>query len=184
MDRPDGGSMKAIERLKALEEAGIALDEVGAIKVDEFSKTAVDHIYAIGDVTERLNLTPVALAEAEAFANTVYRDKPTAMDYANVAAAVFSQPPIGSVGLTEDQARETFPIKDFGRRDCGFCGFPTFPTFARFEVAPIPVHCASTLLRPLLLAMLDTPAHSSSQPSPEFSPAQFSPPPSPVVFQS
>ena len=93
-----------------LEEAGIALDEVGAIKVDEFSKTAVDHIYAIGDVTERLNLTPVALAEAEAFANTVYRDLPTAMDYANVASAVFSQPPIGSVGLTEDQAREKADI--------------------------------------------------------------------------
>ena len=93
-----------------LEEAGIALDEVGAIKVDEFSKTAVDHIYAIGDVTERLNLTPVALAEAEAFANTVYRDSPTAMDYANVASAVFSQPPIGSVGLTEDQAREKVDI--------------------------------------------------------------------------
>ena len=93
-----------------LEEAGIALDEVGAIKVDEFSKTAVDHIYAIGDVTERLNLTPVALAEAEAFANTVYRDSPTAMDYANVASAVFSQPPIGSVGLTEDQAREKADI--------------------------------------------------------------------------
>ena len=93
-----------------LEEAGIALDEVGAIKVDEFSKTAVDHIYAIGDVTERLNLPPVALAEAEAFANTVSRDSPTAMDYANVASAVFSQPPIGSVGLTEDQAREKADI--------------------------------------------------------------------------
>ena len=93
-----------------LEEVGIALDEVGAIKVDEFSKTAVDHIYAIGDVTERLNLTPVALAEAEAFSNTVYRDSPTAMDYANVASAVFSQPPIGSVGLTEDQAREKADI--------------------------------------------------------------------------
>ena len=88
-----------------LEEAGIELDEAGAIKVDEFSKTAVDNIYAIGDVTERLNLTPVALAEAEAFVTTVYDGTPTALDYANVASAVFSQPPICSVGLTEEQAR-------------------------------------------------------------------------------
>jgi len=93
-----------------LEEAGVKLDDKGAILVDEFSKTAVDNIYAIGDVTERLNLTPVALAEAEAFINTVYRDTPTAMDYANVASAVFSQPPIGSVGLSEAQARSQTDI--------------------------------------------------------------------------
>jgi len=89
-----------------LEEAGVRLDKKGAIQVDEFSKTSADHIYAIGDVTERLNLTPVALAEAEAFINTVYKGAPTAMDYINVASAVFSQPPIGSVGMTEDQARK------------------------------------------------------------------------------
>jgi glutathione reductase (NADPH) len=87
-----------------LEEAGIRLNDKAAIEVDEFSKTAVDNIYAIGDVTDRVNLTPVALAEGEAFARTVYGGAPTAMDYSNIASAVFSQPPIGSVGLTEDQA--------------------------------------------------------------------------------
>ncbi|MEE8351983.1 MAG: glutathione-disulfide reductase, partial [Rhodospirillales bacterium] len=89
-----------------LEEAGVRLDKKGAIEVDAFSKTSVDNIYAIGDVTERLNLTPVALAEAEAFINTIYHDTPTAMDYTNVASAVFSQPPIGSVGMTEEQAKK------------------------------------------------------------------------------
>jgi glutathione reductase (NADPH) len=87
-----------------LEEAGIKLNEKAAIEVDEFSKTTVDNIYAIGDVTDRVNLTPVALAEGEAFVRTVYGGEPTAMEYANIASAVFSQPPIGSVGLTEDQA--------------------------------------------------------------------------------
>ncbi|MDA1024037.1 MAG: glutathione-disulfide reductase [Proteobacteria bacterium] len=93
-----------------LEEAGVRLGKKGAIQVDAFSKTSVDHIYAIGDVTERLNLTPVALAEAEAFINTVYHGTPTAMDYTNVASAVFSQPPIGSVGMTEEQARKDHSI--------------------------------------------------------------------------
>ncbi len=88
-----------------LEEAGVELDEKGAIRVDEYSKTAQDNIYAIGDVTERMNLTPVAIAEAEAFVKTVYANVPTAVDYAGVPSAVFSQPPIGLVGLTEDQAR-------------------------------------------------------------------------------
>jgi glutathione reductase (NADPH) len=87
-----------------LEEAGVGLNEKAAIVVDEYSKTAVDNIYAIGDVTDRVNLTPVALAEGEAFARTVYGAEPTAMDYSNIASAVFSQPPVGSVGLTEDQA--------------------------------------------------------------------------------
>ncbi len=89
-----------------LEEAGVRLDKKGAIEVDAWSRTSVDNIYAIGDVTERLNLTPVALAEAEAFINTVYHGTPTAMDYTNIASAVFSQPPIGSVGMTEEQAKK------------------------------------------------------------------------------
>ena len=87
-----------------LEEAGVELNEKAAIVVDEFSKTAVESIYAIGDVTDRVNLTPVALAEGEAFVRTVYGRQPTALDYTNIASAVFSQPPIGSVGLTEDEA--------------------------------------------------------------------------------
>ena len=87
-----------------LEEAGVGLNDKSAIMVDEFSKTAVDNIYAIGDVTDRVNLTPVALAEGEAFARTAFGGEPTSLDYANIASSVFSQPPIGSVGLTEDQA--------------------------------------------------------------------------------
>ncbi|NQV82985.1 MAG: glutathione-disulfide reductase [Rhodospirillales bacterium] len=95
-----------------LEEAGIALNAKGAIEVDEFSKTTVPSIYAIGDVTDRVNLTPVALAEGEAFVRTVYGSGPSSVDYTNIASAVFSQPPIGSVGLTEDEA-----LAELGGRD-------------------------------------------------------------------
>ncbi|MEO3429168.1 glutathione-disulfide reductase [Pelagibius sp. CAU 1746] len=89
-----------------LEEVGVALAKNGAIKVDEFSKTSVDNIYAVGDVTDRINLTPVAIQEAMAFVDTVYRGTPRAMDHADVPSAVFSHPPVGTVGLTELQARE------------------------------------------------------------------------------
>ncbi|MGE4561787.1 MAG: glutathione-disulfide reductase [Rhodospirillales bacterium] len=82
------------------------IDDKGAVVVDAYSRTTVDNIYAIGDVTDRMNLTPVAIEEAMAFVNTVYGSEPTAMDYVNVPSAVFSQPPVGTVGLTEDQARE------------------------------------------------------------------------------
>jgi len=97
-----------------LEQAGVGLDENGAIAVDEFSRTAVGSIYAIGDVTDRMNLTPVAIAEAEALVRTLYGTGgtggtggagPVGVDYANVASAVFSQPPVGTVGLAEDAAR-------------------------------------------------------------------------------
>ena len=81
-----------------LEEAGVGLDEKAAVKVDEYSRTSVQNIYAIGDVTERMNLTPVAIAEAEAMVKTVFGDGPAAVDYAAVPSAVFSQPPIGTVG--------------------------------------------------------------------------------------
>jgi len=89
-----------------LAEAGVELTEKGAVRVDEYSRTSVANIYALGDVTERMNLTPVAIAEAEAFVKTVYGKRPTAMDYENVPSAVFSQPPVGTVGLTDAQARE------------------------------------------------------------------------------
>ena len=89
-----------------LEHVGIETNKKGAIAVDKYSRTSVDNIYAIGDVTDRMNLTPVAIEEAMAFVKTVYGGEPTAMDYANVPSAVFSQPPIGTVGLTEEQARE------------------------------------------------------------------------------
>ncbi len=93
-----------------LETAGVATNGKGAIAVDGFSKTNIDNIYAIGDVTDRINLTPVALAEGMAFVDTVYRNTPTAADRENVASAVFSQPPIATVGLTEHEAVAQGPI--------------------------------------------------------------------------
>jgi glutathione reductase (NADPH) len=82
--------------------------EIGAddmIVVDRFSKTTVDHIYAVGDCTNRVNLTPVAIREGAAFADTVFGGKPVAIDHANVPSAVFSHPPVGAVGMTESEAR-------------------------------------------------------------------------------
>lgn len=89
-----------------LEAAGVETRENGSVKVDEYSKTTADHIYAVGDVTDRIQLTPVAIREGAAFAETVFGNNPTAFDHADVASAVFTQPPVGSVGLTEHQARQ------------------------------------------------------------------------------
>ncbi|HEV7228411.1 glutathione-disulfide reductase [Brevundimonas sp.] len=88
-----------------LETAGVELTDDGAIKVDEFSHTTAENIWAIGDVTDRMNLTPVAIREAVAFHSTVFRDRPMKFDYEAVATAVFSQPPVGTVGLSEAEAR-------------------------------------------------------------------------------
>src|SRR5215211_4336736 len=89
-----------------LEAAGVALAKNGGIAVNEFSQTCVPHIYAIGDVTNRINLTPVAIREGHAFADTVFGGKPTAVDHTNVPTAVFSEPEVGAIGLTEAQACE------------------------------------------------------------------------------
>jgi glutathione reductase (NADPH) len=89
-----------------LEAAGVRLAANGGIAVDEFSRTSVPHIYAVGDVTNRINLTPVAIREGHAFADTVFGNRPTKVDHAHVATAVFSEPEVGVVGLTETQARE------------------------------------------------------------------------------
>ena len=89
-----------------LEAAGVKLGETGGVAVDEFSKTTVDNIYAVGDVTNRVNLTPVAIREGHAFADTVYGGKPTPVDHTNVPTAVFSEPELGVIGLTETQARQ------------------------------------------------------------------------------
>jgi glutathione reductase (NADPH) len=91
-----------------LENAGVEFDAKGAIAVDEYSRTSVPSIYAIGDVTDRINLTPVALHEGVCFANTLYNDKPMKPVHCDVPAAVFSQPPIGTVGLSEAQARDEY----------------------------------------------------------------------------
>ena len=88
-----------------LEAAGVKLANNGGIAVDEFSRTSVPNIYAVGDVTNRINLTPVAIREGHAFADTVFGGKPTSMDHTDVATAVFSEPEVGAVGLTEAQAR-------------------------------------------------------------------------------
>ncbi|MFN7030316.1 MAG: glutathione-disulfide reductase [Sphingopyxis sp.] len=88
-----------------LEAAGVELDKVGAVKVDDNNQSSVPSIYAVGDVTNRIQLTPVAIREGQAFADSVFGGKPTTVDYANVPSAVFSHPPIGAVGMTEAEAR-------------------------------------------------------------------------------
>ena len=89
-----------------IEAAGVKLDEKGAIAVNEFSQTNVPHIFAVGDVTDRVALTPVAIREGHAFADSVFGGKPTPVDHANVPTAVFSEPECGVIGLTEAQACE------------------------------------------------------------------------------
>ncbi len=89
-----------------LERLGVELGGNGRVVVDEFSRSSVDNIYAVGDVTDRKNLTPVAIHDANAFAETLFNGKPTKVDYGVIPTAVFSQPEIGTVGLSEQQARE------------------------------------------------------------------------------
>ena len=89
-----------------LEKLGVELDEKGAIVVDEYSRSSVPSISAIGDVTDRINLTPVAIHEGMALARTLFGEGPTAPCHEDVASAVFSQPPLATVGLTESAARE------------------------------------------------------------------------------
>jgi glutathione reductase (NADPH) len=89
-----------------LDAVGVKLGKTGGIEVDAYSQTSVPNIYAIGDVTDRLNLTPVAIREGHAFADTVFGGKPTEVDHADVPTAVFSEPEVGVIGLTEAQACE------------------------------------------------------------------------------
>jgi glutathione reductase (NADPH) len=96
-----------------LEKAGVALNPAnGGIMVDHFSKTSVENIYAIGDVTHRVNLTPVAIREGHAFADTVFGKRTVQVDHADIPTAVFSQPEVGTVGLTEEEARARFSHVD------------------------------------------------------------------------
>lgn len=101
------GRVPNIEGL-GLEHAGIIPDDQGAIPVDDYSKTVCDSIYAVGDVTNRVQLTPVAIREGQAFADTIFGGKPSTVDYGCIPTAVFSQPPIASVGLTEGEARNRY----------------------------------------------------------------------------
>jgi glutathione reductase (NADPH) len=89
-----------------LENAGVKISERSGIIVDAYSRTSVPNIYAVGDVTDRVNLTPVAIREGHAFADTVFGDKPTEVDHTNVPTAVFSEPEVGVIGLTEARAVE------------------------------------------------------------------------------
>ena len=101
-----------------LERAGVEVAPDGSIPVDEHSRTNVANVWAIGDVTNRIQLTPVAIKEAVAFAETAFGGNPTTPDHAGVPSAVFSQPPIGTVGLSEEQARETSAEVDVYRSTC------------------------------------------------------------------
>jgi glutathione reductase (NADPH) len=98
-----------------LEALGVEMNEVGAIAVDEWSMTAVPGIYAVGDATDRLNLTPVAIAESRALAETLFNNNPTKFDPEGVPTAVFSIPTMATVGLTETQARRQFGAIDIYR---------------------------------------------------------------------
>ena len=99
------GRRPNIENL-GLDAAGVQIGEKGQIKVDEDNRTSVPSMFAVGDVTDRIQLTPVALREGQAFADSVFGNKPTRVDYGCVPSAVFSHPPLAAVGMTEGQARD------------------------------------------------------------------------------
>src|SRR5690606_2194882 len=96
-----------------LAEAGVTLNDKGAVTVDAWNRSSVSNIFAVGDVTDRINLTPVALNEGRVFAETFFNKNPMTLDYANVPSAVFSQPPVSTVGLTEEAARKSYDVRLF-----------------------------------------------------------------------
>lgn len=98
-----------------LDAVGVKTDADGAVVVDEYSRSSVANIYAVGDVTNRINLTPVAIREGHAFADTVFGNTPRKADHADVPAAVFSQPSVGTVGLSEEDARKAYGEVDVYR---------------------------------------------------------------------
>jgi glutathione reductase (NADPH) len=96
-----------------LEAVGVKTNDRGAVVVDEWNRSTVENIFAVGDVTDRVNLTPVAINEGRVFAETFFNKNPMTLDYGNIASAVFSQPPVSVVGLTEAQARKTHKVRIF-----------------------------------------------------------------------
>ncbi len=96
-----------------LMEAGVKLNSKNAVIVDEWNRSSVENIFAVGDVTDRVNLTPVAINEGRVFAETFFNKNPMTLDYANIASAVFSQPPVAVVGLTEEDARKAHDVRLF-----------------------------------------------------------------------
>jgi glutathione reductase (NADPH) len=125
-----------------LEAAGVELAPDGAVKVDDYSRSSVDNIFAVGDVTNRINLTPVAIREGEAFARSEFLKAPTTFDHETVASAIFTQPQIGSVGLSEADAR-----KKYGKVDIYMAKFrPMKETFYgghQRALAKLVVECGS-----------------------------------------
>src|ERR1044072_9518716 len=104
--------------ISGLERPGFAINPgTGGIAVDGWSKTSVPHIYAIGDVTHRVNLTPVAIREGHAFADTVFGVRPVVVDHSYIPTAVFSQPEVGTVGLCEAEARAKYSHVDIYKAD-------------------------------------------------------------------
>lgn len=89
-----------------LENAGVEMGDKGQIKVDEYNRTSCESIYAVGDVTDRVQLTPVAIREGHAFADSVFGNNPRTVDYAHIPSAVFCQPPLAGVGMTESEAKQ------------------------------------------------------------------------------
>lgn len=111
-----------------LEAAGVAVGRKGEIVVDRYSQTGVPSVYAIGDVTDRVNLTPVAIREGMAFVETVFNGNPTPVDHDLIPTAIFTQPEMGTVGLSEEAAREQEPIEvyatSFRPMQSAFAGRP------------------------------------------------------------
>jgi glutathione reductase (NADPH) len=93
-----------------LDDAGIQVGQTGEILVDDYSKSSSSSVYAIGDVTNRSNLTPIAIREAMSFIETVFRDTPQKLDYRFIPTAVFTTPEVGTVGLTEEEAAQYGPL--------------------------------------------------------------------------
>ena len=98
-----------------LDTAGVTTDPAGAVVVDAYSRTSLPNVYAVGDVTNRLQFTPIAIREGAAFVETVFNGRPTALDYENVPVAVFGNPEVGAVGLTEEEARQQYESLDIYR---------------------------------------------------------------------
>jgi glutathione reductase (NADPH) len=99
-----------------LKEVGVDLSRTGAVVVDDENRSSVDNIFAVGDCTDRIQLTPVAIAEGRAFAETFFNGNPITMDYDCIASAVFSQPPVATVGLSEEVARRRGAIDIYTSR--------------------------------------------------------------------
>lgn len=96
-----------------LDSAGVELGDKGEVIVDEWNRSSIDSVFAVGDVTDRVNLTPVAINEGRVFAETFFNGKQLILDYKNIASAVFTQPAIGCVGLTEEQANDKYAVSVF-----------------------------------------------------------------------